>query len=286
MMMASSKEEEEKRKVQQSEAKDFQFSSKSTKCPRCSVIISNDMLFCPHCGSALLQSLGRVVNNLTTANYDPLNPDHKPWREKPLIPTRKYQSFLPPGGKASLSPWYPAMKHGQRPKKVKSKPLPNQTSKAEEKSSTKLETNDSTKSDKIPEGVENKDVISSPTESVVDNHRNTPASVHITILKERISPLAAYEIAFDCSAASEEFHIVSIALVDHEVTDSLHRVYWLKVSLSEEGHEADESHFKLLAYLSNAEGKLMLGKELFDQWVNLSSVSPFSSIIHIKSFKN
>lgn len=44
--------------------------------------------FCPFCGHVILNN--SIIYDSTTANYDPLNREYKPWRDKPLVPVRKY----------------------------------------------------------------------------------------------------------------------------------------------------------------------------------------------------
>eukprot|EP01031_Cornospumella_fuschlensis_P036990 gene36990-44878_t len=60
-----------------------------------------DTGFCPSCGSVLLQH--SLVSTTTTASYDPMSKDYKPWREKPLLKRRNYKFF-----EGKLKPWFPA----------------------------------------------------------------------------------------------------------------------------------------------------------------------------------
>lgn len=93
-------------------------------CASCNASLAFGTFFCGKCGSAQLQTmllpgnkLGHsVVQNSTTADYDPSNPDNKPWKEtshlknRPTLPPKitlesKRAETPPPA-----VPWKPTMK--------------------------------------------------------------------------------------------------------------------------------------------------------------------------------
>ena len=62
--------------------------------------------FCPFCGTAQLEK--KLLAGKSTQNYDPSNPQHKPWREKSRLPQRNYTY-----GEAK-HPWCPPMRQMQK----------------------------------------------------------------------------------------------------------------------------------------------------------------------------
>jgi hypothetical protein len=64
--------------------------------------------FCPYCGTAQLEK--KLLATKTTQNYDPSNPQHKPWRENPRLPKRNYTY----GDSKKKQPWCPAMRQARR----------------------------------------------------------------------------------------------------------------------------------------------------------------------------
>lgn len=86
-------------------------------CIRCStsLAIGLKLHFCPYCGTAQLEK--KLLEQKTTQNFNPDNPNYKPWREKPLLPKRNYKTL--PSKKPK--PWCPPMRQLRvRPEKTKS----------------------------------------------------------------------------------------------------------------------------------------------------------------------
>jgi hypothetical protein len=94
------------------------------KCKHCSFQFTadtSDAYFCPQCGNPCLDN--KAMQEATTANFDPLNPDFKPWRDIAKIPKRSYHSFNkkknkdgdviePP--KPPKTPWVPVGRQKKR----------------------------------------------------------------------------------------------------------------------------------------------------------------------------
>ena len=78
----------------------------SGRCKSCHFNLLLNMYFCPQCGSPNISN--SILSLKSTATFDPLNKDSKPWRDAPLIPVRDYH------GKAAddkfSKPWVPTMK--------------------------------------------------------------------------------------------------------------------------------------------------------------------------------
>ena len=82
-------------------------------CVSCSARLSASVNFCPKCGRAIVINVN--IAEKTTANFNPLNRDYKPWREVVLIPKRNYK--VAPS--ISSHPWYPTMR---QPMKIRGVP--------------------------------------------------------------------------------------------------------------------------------------------------------------------
>jgi hypothetical protein len=78
-------------------------------CSFCDSLIPSTSLFCAHCGNATFKD--SIVFSKSTAEYFPDNPEFKPWKEKPLVPIRKYNV-----SNSTTQPWYPTMRQKTRPK--------------------------------------------------------------------------------------------------------------------------------------------------------------------------
>lgn len=79
-----------------------------------SLAIGLKLHFCPYCGTAQLEK--KLLEQKTTQHFDPDNPSHKPWREKPRLPKRNYKNV--PTKKPQ--PWCPPMRQLRvRPAKAK-----------------------------------------------------------------------------------------------------------------------------------------------------------------------
>ena len=64
------------------------------KCKHCVFQFTTDTIdayFCPQCGNPCFDN--KAMQEATTSNFDPLNPDFKPWRDLATIPKRSYHSF-------------------------------------------------------------------------------------------------------------------------------------------------------------------------------------------------
>lgn len=75
-------------------------------CNTCntSLAIGLKLHFCPYCGTVQLEK--KVLASKTTQNYDPSNPQHKPWRDNPHLPKRNYTY----GNSKKKQPWCPPMR--------------------------------------------------------------------------------------------------------------------------------------------------------------------------------
>ena len=82
-------------------------------CTKCSTTLAIGLRlhFCPYCGTAQLEK--KLLHTKTTQNYDPSNPQHKPWRDNPRLPKRNYTY----NDSKKKKPWLPLMRQ-PNPKKV------------------------------------------------------------------------------------------------------------------------------------------------------------------------
>ncbi len=89
-------------------------------CFSCSTSLVKGVHFCPNCGVATIHNT--VVEGKSTANFDPLNRNFKPWRDLPLIPKRNYKLGDDKTNKsvAVKLPWCPPMR-SLHPRKLKPK---------------------------------------------------------------------------------------------------------------------------------------------------------------------
>ena len=84
-------------------------------CIKCSHPMSPAVFFCPACGTANLSNLLREKSR-TTANYDPNNPERKPWKEEVKLSAKPWalNTNRPRLANDVLKPWRPPMKAGIR----------------------------------------------------------------------------------------------------------------------------------------------------------------------------
>ena len=79
-------------------------------CRRCYVVLPTPCpFFCPGCGAARVEDSQYLGGKLqkTTAHYDPLNRDYKPWREMPLMAPRHPPQLPPSITNAPKPSWKP-----------------------------------------------------------------------------------------------------------------------------------------------------------------------------------
>ncbi len=92
----------------------------------------------------------------------------------------------------------------------------------------------------------------------------------LEIIRERISPLAAYDLSSD-----EKAFTAYISLVENCLGNGSCQSFWLKIALlvgdSTEDNESDTQNFLNLGFISNTIGKLIIPN--IDDWVELTSVS-------------
>lgn len=90
------------------------FTSNCRICEKTLTIGSN---FCTSCGAPTIQN--DIVKTKSTANFDPLGKNFKPWRDAPLVAKRVYPELDKKFVTVKV-PWCPAMKSRQprKPKNV------------------------------------------------------------------------------------------------------------------------------------------------------------------------
>lgn len=82
-------------------------------CTICrSVLSSVETAFCPSCGHAVFKNAVFYNKSKSTSQYDPFGRYSKPWKDKPLVKTRKYAS-----SKEKSVPWIPTMRQPRRPRR-------------------------------------------------------------------------------------------------------------------------------------------------------------------------
>lgn len=85
-----------------------------TSCVKCNGAMLATAFFCPNCGTANLPNLLR--GKRTTADYDPDNPESKPWKEAVTLSAKPWalNTNRPRLANDVLKPWRPPMKAGIR----------------------------------------------------------------------------------------------------------------------------------------------------------------------------
>ncbi|RYH32253.1 hypothetical protein EON65_00970 [archaeon] len=168
--------------------------------------------FCPSCGSVLFQH--SVVSTMTTAAYDPMSREYKPWREKPLLKKRNYKFY-----EGKLKPWYPASQP-RPPKLVKPVKVILSNSVPEELFITN---SDAEKDD----GVINNELKSSESRSHNHELAMDVNNTEVCSFREVTYPLAAYEL-FEAPDGSNVLMLVSL-IEQLYGKYPMPRVYWLKI---------------------------------------------------------
>eukprot|EP00981_Chlorochromonas_danica_P000688 scaffold147_cov164-Ochromonas_danica.AAC.5 len=268
--------------------------------------------FCPQCGGVIIT--GSVVESSTTASYDPLSREWKPWREKPMIPKRNYRHF-----QGKPKPWFPSMKVHFL--KIQSKPIPSMTLSTVDHDSidqnTTTASEDTTLSDRLKDknsdesvdttvqrqhhstGVSESVWLPSATTAaavilpaVRENHLAMTELATIADLREVIYPLAAYEC--QTSVTNGVQYVMVLSLIE-QLYGSLGypRQYWLRVTTRQGNDDLhdDPSSSTLLSQLSYHSDTVYLSNTIcsliypFEEWLDLEKVQYMQKTLQFLPFR-
>jgi hypothetical protein len=240
-------------------------------CVNCNDQVSPEAYFCPTCGYAILDDT--VLKTKSTADYYPQNPAFKPWKDKPLLPVRKYNTST----NMSKQPWYPTMKQAAKSKAATKRSLSTQfrelfTSETSESvMATVDDTSLSSSSIFQIRGFSAVDAVidvsEAPEKMVTENN----------LVREKCSLLTTFDV--DCPHDNEKY-IMMISLVEQTYGAESARLCWLRISLVSDASRNDNncteipfSSSWILSCFPNYYGKLLSPKE--SDWVELEAVRLF-----------
>ncbi len=255
-------------------------------CFSCNTLLPKGVNFCPGCGVAAVHNI--LIEEKSTANFDPLSRNFKPWRDLPLVPKRTYKVDDKKAVAAKL-PWCPPMRQLRpRTKKIITKPVPAPSIVVPEKP---LEEEPIGCKDETPateESIEAAPLIQfTPTgNESLSRQRLQLISLRfswlfpVNCVVEKASPIAVYDALWLPSTSTDPAAtatVVNMSLVEHS-TSATNRHYWLRVGVlssgdedaSAEGEDGDRA-LQVLCYLSNEAARLMFARA--SDWVDLFAVS-------------
>lgn len=184
-------------------------------CRDCDQILDEGCFFCFNCGTANFNST--VIHEKTTANYDPLNKDFKPWREKCPLPKRNYKK----NNYMNKIAWRPGGSKLPSKKLPKKKETKDKELAAQEDPEVPIIVVPS--SSNLPEKMKKEEIIKEPfIEEEIDEFTET------------IDPIAVYEAFWlPCTP------LIHMSLVSQKFGKS-NQYYWLRVGLSFDLDESEQ----------------------------------------------
>lgn len=203
-------------------------------CKSCSEEFDPASNFCPYCGSAKV--INEHIKTKTTANFDPINRDYKPWREKCNLPKRNYKKA---NHAVTNHPWYPTMRQPARTKAPRSKFIYESTSQL---SQIVPASSVSQMDGVVPPSEEGDAKTDKDTAEAEAAQALADMQPKVPILNEIILPVAVYYASW----LPVNGVVVHMSLIEQSIKGSIHIVRWLRIGiandeeLATEGDEVDD----------------------------------------------